>query len=136
MIGKVLDYECVPYPGQDLRIGHSHFIGGDRLPRSSARVYTNTVACLTDLHDTHQIVWQHALYKLRDSVEHLADIENVRKRVEKSVENFKTRSKIVLLRQSIGKMVRRPHGGASYSSDGSSVLGSNLRPPPPASIWG
>ena len=86
--------------------------------RSSAREYTNAVACLTDLHDTHQIVWQHALYKLRDSVKHLADIENVRKRVEKSVENFKTRSKVILRRRSIGRMVPRPHGSALYSSGG------------------
>jgi hypothetical protein len=49
---------------------------------------TNAVACLTDFHNSHEVVWQHALYHLRDSVEHPADIENVRKRVEKTVENF------------------------------------------------
>ena len=75
---------------------------------------TNAVACLTDFHDSHEIVWQHGLYNLRDSVEHLADIENVRKRVERAVENFKARSKNVLLRRLITKMVLRTHGRGSY----------------------
>jgi len=131
MIGKVLDYECVPCLGQDLRIGHSYFIGGGRLPQSDAYVYPNAVACRTDLYDTHQIAWQHALYQLRDLIEHLADVENIRKRIEKSIENLKTRSKIVLRRRSIGKMVSRPHGSRLYSSDGGSLLGRNLRQPPP-----
>jgi hypothetical protein len=76
-----------------------------------ARMETNAVACLTDF---HEIVWQHALYNLRDSVEHLADIENVRKRVARAVENFKARSKNVLLRRLITKMVLRTHGRGSY----------------------
>lgn len=52
----------------------------------------------------------HADECLRDAVEHFADIENVRKRVEKAVENFEARSRIVLLRRPIGKMIPRPMG--------------------------
>jgi len=74
-------------------------------------------ACRTDFHDSHEMAWQHAPRNLRDSVEHFADIENVRKRVEKAVENFKARSRIVILRRPIRKMVPSPHGHASYSSD-------------------
>jgi hypothetical protein len=37
----------------------------------------------------------------------------------------------VLRRRSIGKMVSRPHGSRLYSSDGGSLLGRNLRQPPP-----
>jgi hypothetical protein len=77
-------------------------------------------ACRTDFHDFHdfhETAWQHAPRNLRYSVEHFADIENVRKRVEKAVENFKARSRIVILRRPIRKMVPSPHGRALYSSD-------------------
>jgi len=131
MIGKVLDDQCMRCPDQDLRIGHRRFIGGGPPPPFNGRVNMNAIAGLAGLYDTHQIVWQHALYQLRDLIGHLADVENIRKRIEKSIENLKTRSKIVLRRRSIGKMVSRPHGSRLYSSDGGSLLGRNLRQPPP-----
>jgi len=45
---------------------------------------THAVASLTDLNNSHEVMWEDALHHLRYSAKYLADIENVGERVEKT----------------------------------------------------
>ena len=90
MARKVLDNPCIPRLSQPLELrGHCRFIGGRFRPRSRTGVQSNTIAFPADFHYSHQMVWQHLLYDLRDPVEYLADIEDIGEGVEKPVEYFK-----------------------------------------------
>jgi hypothetical protein len=75
---------------------NGYLISGRRLPQSRAYIQSNAVASLTDFHDSHKIVWQHALHDLRDMIKNLADVENFGQGVEKAIEDFKPRSKILI----------------------------------------
>jgi hypothetical protein len=78
------------------RLWNGYLISGRWLPQSRAYIESNAVASLTDFHDSHKIVWQHALHDLRYMIKYLANIENVGQGVEQAIEDFEPRSKILI----------------------------------------